>query len=84
MRGIESNAITAYKVEPAIETSTELTENGFIIRGDFSQQETYILTLTEQMKGVLGAKLPEAQTKDLYFGENLKDKLSGLFGGDKK
>ncbi len=60
---------TYYTIQPAIETTTELTENGFIIRGDFNQNETYVLTLTKEMTGVLGVKLAEPQTKDLYFGD---------------
>jgi alpha-2-macroglobulin len=58
-----------FTIEPAIETTTEPTDNGFIIRGNFSQNETYILTLNEQIRGVLGAKLTEEVKKDLYFGE---------------
>jgi alpha-2-macroglobulin len=58
-----------FTVEPFIETTTELTDNGFVIRGNFSQNETYILTLNETIRGVLGAKLTEEIKKDLYFGE---------------
>ncbi len=57
-----------FTITPAVETTTELTENGLIVRGNFSQNETYILTLNDKMKGVLGAKLSEPVTKDLYFG----------------
>ena len=50
-------------------TKAELTENGFIVRGTFNETDTYILTLTKQMRGVLGASLSEDYTKDLYFGK---------------
>jgi alpha-2-macroglobulin len=62
------NISSYYTITPAVETTTELTDNGLIVRGNFNQNETYILTLTDKMKGVLGAKLAESVTKDLYFG----------------
>jgi uncharacterized protein YfaS (alpha-2-macroglobulin family) len=58
-----------YSIQPAVQTKAELTENGFVIRGDFNETDTYVLTLTDQVKGVLGARLEEAITKDLFFGE---------------
>ncbi|MEZ4903272.1 MAG: MG2 domain-containing protein [Spirosomataceae bacterium] len=58
-----------YTLQPAVKTKAELTENGFIIRGDFNETDTYILTLTDQIKGVLGAHLEESVSKDLFFGE---------------
>jgi alpha-2-macroglobulin len=66
---LQNESISSYyTITPAIETTTELTDNGLILRGNFNQNETYILTLTDKMKGVLGAKLTEPITKDLYFG----------------
>ncbi|WP_428668491.1 alpha-2-macroglobulin family protein [Runella sp.] len=59
---------TFYTIQPAVQTKAELTENGLIIRGDFNETDTYVLTLTDQMKGVLGAGLEEAVSKDLFFG----------------
>jgi uncharacterized protein YfaS (alpha-2-macroglobulin family) len=59
---------TFYTIQPAVQTKAELTENGFIIRGDFNETDTYVLTLTDQVKGVLGANLEEAVSKDLFFG----------------
>lgn len=59
---------TFYTIQPAVQTKAELTENGFIIRGDFNETDTYVLTLTDQVKGVLGAQLQEAVSKDLFFG----------------
>ncbi|MEI7583762.1 alpha-2-macroglobulin [Runella sp.] len=57
-----------YSIQPAVQTKAELTENGFTIRGDFNETDTYVLTLTDQVKGVLGAHLEEEITKDLFFG----------------
>lgn len=58
-----------YTIQPQVETTAELTENGFIIRGDFNETDTYVLTLTDQIRGVLGTKLAEPVTKDLFFGK---------------
>ncbi|GAB4054785.1 alpha-2-macroglobulin family protein [Spirosoma litoris] len=58
-----------YTIQPQAETTAELTENGFIIRGDFSETDTYVLTLTDQIRGVLGTKLEEPVSKDLFFGK---------------
>ncbi|MFD1142800.1 alpha-2-macroglobulin [Larkinella insperata] len=67
---LQTNNLSAYyTLSPAVETRTEPTENGFIIRGNFSETETYVLTLTDQMNGTLGTRLEEAVTKDLFFGK---------------
>jgi uncharacterized protein YfaS (alpha-2-macroglobulin family) len=58
-----------YTIQPQAETTAELTENGFIIRGDFNETDTYVLTLTDQIRGVLGTKLEEPVSKDLFFGK---------------
>ena len=58
-----------YTIEPAVETQTEVTENGFIIKGFFSTTEAYTLTIKDNLRGTLGGKLEGAYTKDLFFGE---------------
>ena len=58
-----------YSIQPKVETTAELTENGFIIRGDFNEADTYVLTLTDQIRGVLGTKVTEPITRDLFFGK---------------
>ncbi|SFD06445.1 hypothetical protein SAMN05216167_103177 [Spirosoma endophyticum] len=58
-----------YSIQPQVATTAELTENGFIIRGDFNETDTYVLTLTDQIRGVLGTKLEEPVTRDLFFGK---------------
>ncbi len=58
-----------YTLTPEAESRAELTENGFIIRGNFNETETYVLTLTNQLKGVLGGRLDEAVSKDVFFGK---------------
>jgi len=58
-----------YTIQPAVNTTAELTENGFIVRGNFTETDTYVLTLTDQIRGTLGAKLAEPVTRDLFFGK---------------
>ena len=58
-----------YTIQPAVETTAELTENGFTIRGNFNEADTYVLTLTDQIRGELGTKLEEPVTRDLFFGK---------------
>jgi hypothetical protein len=65
---IESRTPNIEQRTSNIEVKSELTENGFILRGDFNETDTYILTLRPKLRGVLGATLPEEVTKDVYFG----------------
>lgn len=58
-----------YTIQPQVETTAELTENGFVIRGNFNETDTYVLTLTDQIRGTLGTKLDEPVTRDLFFGK---------------
>jgi uncharacterized protein YfaS (alpha-2-macroglobulin family) len=60
---------TFYTIQPAVETTAELIENGFTIRGNFNEADTYVLTLTDQIRGELGTKLEEPVTRDLFFGK---------------
>lgn len=60
---------TFYTIQPRVETTAELTENGFIIRGNFNEADTYVLTLTDQIQGILGTKLEEPVSRDLFFGK---------------
>lgn len=63
------NLSELYTITPAVETRSELTENGFVIRGAFTETDTYVLTLTDRMQGVLGSRLDEPVSKDLFFGK---------------
>lgn len=58
-----------YTISPAVETTAEATENELLIRGDFSPDESYTITLNENLRGVLGGKLSENYTDDVFFGE---------------
>jgi alpha-2-macroglobulin len=54
---------------PTLDTKAEITENGFIIKGDFNETNNYVLTINPSIKGVLGASLSDNYVKDLYFGQ---------------
>ncbi|CCG98635.1 alpha-2-macroglobulin domain protein [Fibrella aestuarina BUZ 2] len=58
-----------YTIQPAIDTKAELTDNGLLIRGDFNETDTYVVTFTDAMRGVLGAKLTEPVARDVFFGK---------------
>ncbi|WP_128547903.1 Ig-like domain-containing alpha-2-macroglobulin family protein [Larkinella soli] len=67
---LQADRINEYfTLSPEIETRTEPTDNGFLIRGNFNETETYVLTLTKAVKGVLGAALDEEVSRDLFFGK---------------
>jgi len=63
------NLANYFNIQPAVEAKAELTDNGFIIRGNFNEADTYVLTITDQTSGVLGAKLTQSVSKDLFFGK---------------
>ncbi|GAA4468372.1 alpha-2-macroglobulin family protein [Nibrella saemangeumensis] len=58
-----------YSLQPQVNTTAELTKNGFIIRGTFSETDNYVLTLTDQIRGVLNTRLEEPVSRDLFFGK---------------
>jgi hypothetical protein len=58
-----------FAINPQIAVETEPTENGFILRGDFNETETYNLLLNKTLKGVLGPTLEEETSRDLFFGK---------------
>jgi uncharacterized protein YfaS (alpha-2-macroglobulin family) len=51
-----------------ITVTSELLPNGLVLRGDFNETDTYVLTLRPALRGVLGARLREELTRDVYFG----------------
>ena len=60
---------TGYTLDPALAAKTEATENGFTLRGDFNETDTYVLKLNTNLKGTLGPKLEEEISRDLFFGK---------------
>ncbi|MBC7891768.1 MAG: alpha-2-macroglobulin family protein [Sphingobacteriaceae bacterium] len=63
------NPIKTAAPDASVRTRVEATENGFVVRGPFNEADTYSLTLSESLRGVLGAKLDEDFTKDVFFGK---------------
>ncbi|NIJ51194.1 alpha-2-macroglobulin family protein [Dyadobacter arcticus] len=60
---------TGFTISPEIALQIEPTENGFIIRGEFNETETYALQVNKTLKGVLGPFLEEEVSRDLFFGK---------------
>jgi len=58
-----------YTIQPALATTAELTDNGLLIKGDFNETDTYVITFTDAMRGVLNTKLEEPVTRDVFFGK---------------
>ncbi|HWV31325.1 MAG TPA: hypothetical protein VN038_16820, partial [Dyadobacter sp.] len=42
----------SFTINPEAAAETEITENGFIIRGTFNETETYVLQLKQSLKGI--------------------------------
>ncbi|MES2796031.1 MAG: alpha-2-macroglobulin [Bacteroidota bacterium] len=47
---------------------TELTDNGFIVRGNFNETDNYIFSVKKELIGVLNSSLSDDYIADLYFG----------------
>ncbi|HEX9959009.1 MAG TPA: alpha-2-macroglobulin family protein, partial [Fibrella sp.] len=58
-----------YSIQPALATTVELTDNGLLIKGNFNETDTYVITLTEAMHGVLNTRLDEPVSRDVFFGK---------------
>ncbi len=59
---------STYSIEPKVDTKTELTSNGFVIRGFFGDANTYVLKINN-LRGIAGAKMDGEFSKDLFFGD---------------
>jgi uncharacterized protein YfaS (alpha-2-macroglobulin family) len=56
------------KISPEIKYSVEATESGFVVKGDFNQEDVYTLSLSSQLSGVLGGKMDDNYQHEVYFG----------------
>lgn len=56
------------KITPEVKYSVEPSESGFVIKGDFNQEDVYKLSISNQLNGVLGGKMDDDFTHDVYFG----------------
>ena len=56
-------------IEPKISFSTEATENGFFIKGNFVSGQSYSLEIRKNLKGLLGGTLEAEYKTQVSFGQ---------------
>lgn len=56
------------QVEPAVDFQVTMISNGFEIKGNFSDNQSYRLTLRKTLKGIFGPELGSDQVKEVTFG----------------
>lgn len=68
---LASEAIKPFiKLNPDISFSTELTEDGFVIRSSkFDVEKSYVLTVLKDLRGKIGGTLKEDYAGSIAFGE---------------
>ena len=57
------------KIEPAVRYSIEPADQGFMIKGEFNQDDMYKITLNKSISGVLGGKMDEDYEGEAFFGK---------------
>ncbi len=57
------------KIEPAVRYSIEPADQGFMIKGEFNQDDLYKITLNKSISGVLGGKMDEDYEGEAFFGK---------------
>lgn len=57
------------KINPSLPFTSEVVENGFLLKGAFVQGSTYELTITSGIKGELGGELKQTFAQQVSFGE---------------
>lgn len=64
----ESTLNNSIKIDPTINFTTELTDNGFKIIADYRIGDVYEFTVSKEIKGVLGAELKDEYKKQINMG----------------
>ncbi|MGL4632073.1 MAG: MG2 domain-containing protein, partial [Leadbetterella sp.] len=59
---------TYVSLEPKVKISIETEATGFIIKGDFNQEDVYKLKIDKTITGVAGGKMDEDYVSEVYFG----------------
>jgi alpha-2-macroglobulin len=59
----------ALKIVPETKYSLEISDNGFLIKGEFNQDDLYKISIDKSVSGVLGGKFDENYSTDVYFGK---------------
>jgi uncharacterized protein YfaS (alpha-2-macroglobulin family) len=65
----EAEIAHAVSLDPDLTKQIDKTENGFIIRADFNEVDTYHLGINSNLRSVVGPHLEDATTKELFFGK---------------
>lgn len=56
------------QVDPVLEFEVSLISNGFVVKGNFTDNQSYRLTIKKELKGVFGPQLGNDQVKEVTFG----------------
>lgn len=68
-QSVDVSAVQKYlKISPEVKFSVNATDYGFIIKGDFNQDDVYKLSINSQLNGLLGGKMDDDYTNEVYFG----------------
>lgn len=55
-------------IEPKVNYSIETNDQGFVIKGDFNQEDLYTIKIKKEIVGALGGKMDEDFEGEAYFG----------------
>lgn len=55
-------------IEPKVTYTVETADQGFVIKGDFNQEDIYTIKLNKSIVGALGGKMDEDFEGEAYFG----------------
>ena len=65
----DKNLNVLITIDPSIKFETEITENGFLIKGNFNASQNYSLVIKKQLEGVLGGTMDADYKAQVSFGE---------------
>lgn len=64
----EGNLQTVVSVEPRVEFTTSLESSGFVLKGDFRENQAYTLKVSKDLNSVFGKNLQEEYVETISFG----------------
>ena len=56
-------------IDPSLKIETEVTENGFLVKGNFTSSQNYSFTINKQLEGLLGGTMDADYKGQVSFGE---------------
>lgn len=69
-QSVDANNLASHLVvEPQVAYTATATETGFVLKGAFSPQQSYSLTIKQSLRGVLGGAMSEDYSKVIKFGQ---------------